>query len=560
MEERGLEASGTMCFHGVEYSVYMWVQSEELHVQVEEQSLKGGSESDRWGAHFPSLYIEELTKKTGNFKRFYTFVNMLMSALNHKSESVFIDLLTYSDLELYRKRKMGKSTATHHIDSATMLNNKRYLILTYAVEFDRVHYPLPLNYVETPSPAMLQKTIRRLKQLLADTRTTDGNPHMDKKLVGMQEENASLRLRLQQLEDIRSVQEDGSAIQVLKSELQAAVKENKEILALYQQLRKESAKEIQALQDELTQLRAKPDELPDDSRYVQRIRQLEKELERSAGDQARLSKELRCDLETTAKELNSTKSTVQDLQLKNRELLRQLAILRTKSSSSTTTQSTRPAAATVPLPKRRSHAPPSPSSDSEDDHSVKKHFSQSDKPSSRFKRFDPTAYHQERQQKLRARSQSPKPPQTPTRKAPRGSGYSSDSSATGGYQSGGSNSTRHSRPPRNTSAQREADARLSSPRHPRTARQRESDARLSSPRRTSDDAIGRRQVEPREGRYSSPRGRPKTTKKATAAMKRLTLGDESESDTPLQSFVDIDNRLNALQQFLKDAKQSKKDY
>ncbi|KAF0751049.1 hypothetical protein AaE_006519, partial [Aphanomyces astaci] len=96
--ERGLEASGSMCFHGVEYYVHVWVESDELHVQVEEQSLKGGADSDRWGAHFPSLYIEELTKKTGNFKRFYTFVNMLMSALQHKSESVFIDLLTYSDL------------------------------------------------------------------------------------------------------------------------------------------------------------------------------------------------------------------------------------------------------------------------------------------------------------------------------------------------------------------------------------------------------------------------------------------------------------------------------
>ena len=25
-------------------------------------------------------------------------------------------------------------------------NNKRYMILSYVVEFDKVHYPLPLNY------------------------------------------------------------------------------------------------------------------------------------------------------------------------------------------------------------------------------------------------------------------------------------------------------------------------------------------------------------------------------------------------------------------------------
>jgi coiled-coil domain-containing protein 61 len=29
-------------------------------------------------------------------------------------------------------------------------NNKRYVILTYVVEFDKVHYPLPLNFEDSP--------------------------------------------------------------------------------------------------------------------------------------------------------------------------------------------------------------------------------------------------------------------------------------------------------------------------------------------------------------------------------------------------------------------------
>jgi len=37
--------------------------------------------------------------------------------------------------------------------------------MTYAVEFDRVHYPLPLLHDDNPSPEALQKTIRRLKQV-----------------------------------------------------------------------------------------------------------------------------------------------------------------------------------------------------------------------------------------------------------------------------------------------------------------------------------------------------------------------------------------------------------
>lgn len=33
-----------------------------------------------------------------------------------------------------------QATASQHLSSS----NKRYLILTYVAEFDRVHYPLPL--------------------------------------------------------------------------------------------------------------------------------------------------------------------------------------------------------------------------------------------------------------------------------------------------------------------------------------------------------------------------------------------------------------------------------
>lgn len=42
--------------------------------------------------------IEDITQKTGNYKRFPVFVKMLRSAINRESDSVFVDLLTYSDL------------------------------------------------------------------------------------------------------------------------------------------------------------------------------------------------------------------------------------------------------------------------------------------------------------------------------------------------------------------------------------------------------------------------------------------------------------------------------
>ncbi|CAM9878956.1 unnamed protein product, partial [Hapterophycus canaliculatus] len=44
-------------------------------------------------------------------------------------------------------------------------NNKRYLILTYAAEYDRVHYPLPLAFVECPTRDQLERTIDRLREV-----------------------------------------------------------------------------------------------------------------------------------------------------------------------------------------------------------------------------------------------------------------------------------------------------------------------------------------------------------------------------------------------------------
>jgi coiled-coil domain-containing protein 61 len=73
---------------------------------------------------------------------------MLASALARKSNSVFVDLLTYSDLEMLKNRKAGAGANTSQQSNSSNQRafNKRYLILTYTVEFDRVHYPLPLTF------------------------------------------------------------------------------------------------------------------------------------------------------------------------------------------------------------------------------------------------------------------------------------------------------------------------------------------------------------------------------------------------------------------------------
>ena len=117
---------------------------------------------------FSSTYIEEMTKKTGNYKKFTLFITMLNMAVNpsyHSNHSttihsnVLIDVLTYNDLQLLKQHKYGtnnNNTTAVSLPAATATvqhNNKRYFILTYSNEFDRVHYPLPLKADEQQIPS-----------------------------------------------------------------------------------------------------------------------------------------------------------------------------------------------------------------------------------------------------------------------------------------------------------------------------------------------------------------------------------------------------------------------
>ena len=52
------------------------------------------------------------------------------------TDSVSLDLLTYSDLEALRNRKLGGRVHSP-AKGGRQLHAKRYLILTYSVEFDR---------------------------------------------------------------------------------------------------------------------------------------------------------------------------------------------------------------------------------------------------------------------------------------------------------------------------------------------------------------------------------------------------------------------------------------
>lgn len=373
------------------------------------------------------------------------------------------------------------------------------------------------------------------------------------------------------------------------------------------------------------------------------------------------------------------KAQLEETQLKNRELMRQVAILRAKSGnqnemtskapaspiarrgvaalnrrSMDATQQPHPQSRTAPTRGRGSLSGgmlqqqarrPSFGYRSSDDERESTHPStesrsnynpprQSAQQRRVFRRFDPTAYQLEKerkqQQQQQQRSRSPALRNGIGRRdlSTNGGGYASDSSAGGGYSSAdsrGSNTSSRSTRSRGRPSvrrQREIDARLASPKRtpateselpprfrspipmpgtvpsPSPHGRSTSRGRSPSPARSVDAARGvNRSASPvpsaaSVGRGQSPRHRNGTIANrkvggsnlvgsnggvnvtrdgspvthpvnASAGQQRRRQQQQKLQqkqrallmDTSMDSFSDIDDRLTALQQFLKEAKQ-----
>ncbi|XP_064602133.1 centrosomal protein CCDC61-like isoform X2 [Liolophura sinensis] len=251
---------GHCVFRGVEYVVTMQVQNgNSLMIEVEDRVT-----ADQWRATLDSTYVEDLTHKTGNFKQFNIFVNMLESALSQTSECVSLDLMTYGDLESLRQRKSGVKSSVPA--ARTTLNSKRYLILTYTVEFDRIHYPLPLPYVGKPDPRALQETIRQLRKDIKNLKQQGASDFKHKEFEKLQRENKALCREKEELEEAflqyrRELKQttEGQAIKEIRI-LKSVVKNLEEELLREKTKHQKSAskrgKEYRDLLEEVEELRA----------------------------------------------------------------------------------------------------------------------------------------------------------------------------------------------------------------------------------------------------------------------------------------------------------------
>jgi hypothetical protein len=116
-----------MTFQGTEYIVNIKAEEEKLYLLIEEKL--GFS---RWRGEYTSNFIEETTQKANSEKTYEMFVRMLLFAMEQKSERVFIDFITFQDIQMLKAKRSSKTQVTPA--PATMVNpqqnTKRYVILT----------------------------------------------------------------------------------------------------------------------------------------------------------------------------------------------------------------------------------------------------------------------------------------------------------------------------------------------------------------------------------------------------------------------------------------------
>uniref|UniRef100_A0A8U8CLY1 Uncharacterized protein n=1 Tax=Geospiza parvula TaxID=87175 RepID=A0A8U8CLY1_GEOPR len=118
-EPRYLQAE--CAFRPGAHTVRVTLTRSTLRVEVEAHGT-----SDLWRGEFDAAFIEDLTRKTGNFKQFGIFCSMLESALTQ----------VWPCCCSTRPGKWGQSPGLP-LPPHPPLNSKRYLILVYSVEFDR---------------------------------------------------------------------------------------------------------------------------------------------------------------------------------------------------------------------------------------------------------------------------------------------------------------------------------------------------------------------------------------------------------------------------------------
>ena len=541
------------------------------------------SSGDRWRGEFTGAYVEAIAEKTGNPKRFPVFLRILFSAIRQESPSVFIDLLTYQDLEAM-KQSRGGGGGQRALSSRDPANNKRYVIVTYASEFDRVHYPLPLMYEG--------RMERRPEAAEAERGLAGASPYDSHAAANARKKSQRGTKASKSARGLRSASPGRPR--------EAAAKGGRDVKAesLVADL-KESQREVKLLRKERDLLRA-------------RAQAAEAELSRERNAHRREAKRRAKDLAAAEEENAKYRATIRELRGRVRDLTGELTTARRQSGSSARgaaprSRSSTPAASRRTTPRssarptpRSSRAPsPSYSSRGASPSAYGSRGSSRERPSPRSSgygrqtpstqrvgrspsprpRFDPTAYVQqqkERAAEIQSRRNTPRASRSSspaTHKAAARSGASSGHSTPSYPRSRGSSAERGRRDPseggrasargqpaaskapaRSWSEEREVQrvshAAMGGGRQQRTQR-----ARAESPGRALRD------VQAKLNEYANQQAQQDAPPNPVKQRGDLTRGGPAPAAAPAAprdddtnaEIADIDARLNDLQSFLQNA-------
>ncbi|KAG9478141.1 hypothetical protein GDO78_013252 [Eleutherodactylus coqui] len=166
--------------------------------------------------------------------------------------------------KLLRHRKAGGAQRSAPPARSSSLTSKRYLILIYSVEFDRIHYPLPLPYIGKPDPVHLRQVIRGLKDELAALKLAPSQENREAEIRRLREELQRVTrekeesdLTLQRLQDLEIPNgKDASHLRILKRAVQTLELELQKERSRSQRLASKRKEECRQLTEQLEELRS----------------------------------------------------------------------------------------------------------------------------------------------------------------------------------------------------------------------------------------------------------------------------------------------------------------
>jgi coiled-coil domain-containing protein 61 len=206
-----MEFRNSVTFKDIEYLVTIKAAADILTVTISHSKALSV-----WTGSFTSKQIENLTAKTGNTKSFTVFCKLLTAALQNKNPSLHLDFYSYQDLELIRKGDLK-------LGSSFKPSKKKYLIVSYVTDFEKVHYPLPVilqDGQDFEGDSGMQRgnesELQRLRQ---------ENMNLVKSLSSFKEEFLNYRERTERkIEDLLNTKLDlESEIQRMKEELDVII-------------------------------------------------------------------------------------------------------------------------------------------------------------------------------------------------------------------------------------------------------------------------------------------------------------------------------------------------